>query len=187
MYSVPVTDSSLVKQIDYDDVSEILTVHLTFGKRSYYCEEQYFQEFIQTQSKGRFYQLFITKNFKMADRPKTKNLASDSKRFIKMSINVKKLNKAWFHVADSGEVYANLTLQMLPNGELDRYGNLGMITQDVPKKIYEAEKDLPKNQKSQGEILGNGAELDWTPAGAMTPGSETGNLAGNDIVDDLPF
>jgi hypothetical protein len=196
MITFEVTDSSLVKKIEYSEEFEILIVTLTYGVRSYEAEETYFQEFIQAPSKGSFYNKFIKPNFKqvnyqkMADtekkRPATKNQASDQKRFIKMSIDVTKINKDWLFVGDNGAVYLNCTLQMLPNGELDRFGNLGMITQDVPKAVYEAEKNKPKNEKSQGEILGNGAELDWKPE-VHTPGSETGQMGAGEIKDDLPF
>lgn len=129
----------------------------------------------------------------MAERPKTINQASDDFRYIKMSINVNQLNKDWFVVGEKG-VYANITLALQPNGKLDNYGNLGMVTQDVPKEIYAKEVKLPKEKKTKGPILGNGAE--FARAGhESSPGSTDGlksfgQMSDADkkkLNDDLPF
>jgi hypothetical protein len=189
--------SSLIKKIEYDPDLLLLTVHF----KSYYTDKlsytdvypDHFDEMVKAPSVGKFYLQYIKPNFKqtkesfMADekkRPPTKNQASDKKRFIKIPIDVQKIKKEWLFAGEKG-TYLNVTLQMLPDGELDKHGNLGMVTQDVPQKIYEAEKNLPKAEKTLGPILGNGAEMDWAPGGA-TPGVEQGEM-GAAVEDDLPF
>lgn len=113
-------------------------------------------------------------------RPKGINKASDKKRFLKLSLDVTKINKSWLHVGKDGSVYLNCTLHLMPDGTVDKYENLGFITQDVPKSVYENDKE------AKGEILGNGAELDFK-APRVQPGEETGTFLPPDEVDDLPF
>lgn len=190
------TESSLVQEIYYDDETLELTVHF----HKYYVPYNIhlnvplhtFQSFGEVKSIGRFYLEFVKPKYKlkteiMSDkkRPETVNQCSDQKRFIKISINVRKINRNWIVPGETGD-YLNITLQMLPNGDLDRFGNLGMITQDVPQVIVKQEKDLPKEQRSNGEILGNGAEFARKkPEG--TPGAESDELISADAIDDLPF
>ena len=116
-------------------------------------------------------------------RPGTKNQSSGKTRWIKMKIDLTKLKKEWFFTSEKGSVYADITLAMKPDGEVDQYGNLGMIIQDVPQAIYKEDKTV------KGPILGNGAELDWG-AGVgerVNPGEETGTAYTPSSDDDLPF
>lgn len=108
------------------------------------------------------------------------NKHSDKKRFIKMRLNVLKINKEWLFQGQEG-VYADITLVLLPDGTVDKYGHCGMITQDVPKEVYKENKD------TQGEILGNGFE--FAPrAQEGSPAQKAGSLGLNDgMADDLPF
>lgn len=185
--------SSFVKRIEYNEDENLLSIHVRpYQSTLYYSGvfKNVFEEFSKQNSIGKYYIQFIKPNFKqiklntMAERPKTKNQASDQKRFIKLRINVRDINKAWLVAGEKGD-YLDMTLQMLPDGKLDKFGNLGMITQDVPKSIYEKEKQLPKTEKTQGAILGNGAELDWNSNTESQPGS--GGDIGNVEEENLPF
>lgn len=77
-------------------------------------------------------------------------------KILKMSLDVTKLNKAWFFTGEKG-VYAGVTL--LYREQPDQYGNNGMVVQDVPKEIYEKEKGKPKEEQTKGNILGNAREF----------------------------
>lgn len=181
--------SSFIKEVYYEDDTQELTVHFKYGQCLIFCGVplHIFTPFGEVESVGKYYLAFIKPKYTiMTDRPKTRNQCSDDKkRYIKMSLDVTKVNNKWFIEGEKG-TYLNITLSMLPNGELDRYGNLGMVTQDVPKVIRDKEKDLPKDKKSVGAILGNGAEFEpIVPEG--TPGSDTGKLVSEEAMDDLPF
>lgn len=121
------------------------------------------------------------------ERPKTQNQSSDEVRWIDISIDVRKIEKKWIFAGEKGD-YLHLSMRMQPDGEVDAYGNLGMITQKVPKEIYEKEVKLPKEKKTKGPILGNACE--FVKAGHEEregdPGAEVGKLGGV-VADDLPF
>jgi hypothetical protein len=199
-------DSSFISQIVYDGKTEILSVVLK-NENVYNYEKvplEIFVEFSSSNSFGSFYNENIKNKFKhlnlknMAkeengnkkNQPNRINKAGDFKRYIKMSIDVKKLNKDWFFVSRDKEtdevkaVYLKMTLCMQPDGEVDKYGQLGFIVQDVPQEISKAEKDLPKNERSKGEILGNAEELEWVRAEEKT---ELVNSDDEDIMEGLPF
>lgn len=190
MFITTVTSSSLINEVCYDSETKELTVKFIkyyTDKITYYdVPILIYTDFISSDSIGKYYIKNIKPNFSqtkkpnvMADKPKTVNESSNEMRFIKMSIDTSKIKKDWIHVGEKGR-YMNITLHLKPNGELDAYGNLGMITQDVPKSIYENDK------KAVGPILGNGCEFErFKPEG--TPGSETGKLADKKAIDDLPF
>lgn len=194
---ISIERSSLISKLDYWPDQLMLVVYFRHQKPKYrtYGEvyPDHFYEMVKTKSIGKFYLQFIKPNFKQInytdmakERPKTKNLASNERRYIKMKINVMNINKDWLFPGEKG-AYMDATLVMLPDGEVDKYGNLGFIVQDVPTEIYEKEKNLPKPQRTKGEILGNGAELDWGSSSPQ-PG-ETSGTPGlqSDILDDLPF
>ena len=177
-------ESSLVKEINWDE--DTLEMEVVFHK---YIVESYtyynvpkglLVDFISAQSIGKYYLNNIKNNLNlkdMANKPAGINKSSDQKRFIKMRIDVKKLNKDFFFVGEKG-VYAELTLIMLPDGEVDKFENLGMIVQDVPYELAKKDKTL------KGEILGNGKENHW-----MKPGEEETTLGYTPppYADDLPF
>lgn len=110
--------------------------------------------------------------------PKGINKSSDKKRFIKIRIDTTKIKKEWITFGAKGS-YLDMTLQLLPNGEVDRYENLGMITQDVPSHVYKEDKT------SKGDILGNARELDWSGDNESVPGAAIPETPGD--IDDLPF
>ena len=116
-------------------------------------------------------------------QPAKINKASNVKRFIQLDIDVSKVKKEWFFITEGGAVRLKMTLMMLPDGETDRYGNLGMIVQPVPPDVYKADK------KAQGPILGNGQELDWSESsgGGEEVKVDLSNPEHQKIVDDLPF
>lgn len=113
---------------------------------------------------------------------------------IQLRIDVSKLKKEWFFKGEKG-TYADLTL--FYNEVKDQYENNGMIVQQVPKAVYEKEKDLPKDQKTSGPILGNARVWQSGNSAAIreaSPGysgqqQQQAPPAGNSAapVDDLPF
>lgn len=180
------TDSSLIKSVSYDD--ELLELTLEF-RETYFKDKEVFIEFYpydfaaftEAKSFGKYYLNFIKSHFKlkkMAEKPRGVNKAKNAKRYIRLNINVKDINKDWLVVGEKG-TYLNATLQMLPDGDTDRYENLGMITQDVPKDVRE------KNKETKGAILGNAIEQVWgdtKSTSVATQGNED-----NQALDDLPF
>ena len=209
-YLIEDVDSSLIKTIEYNPDTRELRLEF----RKYFVNEltyenvpfNYFEEISNPigKSYGQFYLQMIKQNFKhktknamaKGEKPVTVNYEQGTnKRFIKMSIDVSaaSLNKDLLVPHESGKVFLHMTLQMLPEGKTDKYGNLGMITQDVPSSIYEKEKHLPVAQRTQGKILGNGAEFERrAPAGS--PGDSSGETLADmseeerdKIADDLPF
>jgi len=181
------TNSSLIRKIEYFPDFEFCTVyfHKYFTDKLHYrltIEE--LADFISAKSVGKHY-LQTIKTKKMADekqKPKGVNKASTEKRFIKMRLDVTKINKAWLLAGQKG-TYMDLTLHMLPDGEVDGYENLGMITQDVPKDVYKVDK------KAKGPILGNGKEITWDNSAAAegSVGEALSPVSSNDVDDDLPF
>lgn len=202
MYLIPDTQSSLIREIEYDEDNLLLYVRF---QPKYYLDElcykevdfDYFIAFSEANSLGKFYLRLIKPNFKikpsiMADKPKTINQSSDQFRWIDISINVKKINKKWIFAGEKGD-WLHLSMRMQPDGEVDSYGNLGMITQKVPKKIYEAEIKVPKDKKTRGNILGNACEFERQSVEG-DPGEESGEMLGDmkeseadKVSDDLPF
>lgn len=189
---VPKSRSSLIERLEYDEST--LIVYLRYSNVGHVYKNvgwETFEEMCNSVSMGKYYNEFF-KHLKYTimsekKRPQTKNQASDQKRFIKMSINVQKINREWIVRGEKGD-YLNLTLQMLPDGQLDKFGNLGMITQDVPKDIYDAAEAERKGSGKdiKGEILGNGAEFDWgSKEGAPSAQFNIGNMTAP--LDDLPF
>lgn len=196
IYDFPDNLSSLIDGVMYDkDSGELCVVFKKYYTPMLHYEEvpfNIFQEFINSKSLGKYFltkikPIFKLKKFTMAtekNRPKGVNKAkSDGKRFIRISIDVKKINKDYLHVGEKG-VYLNATLMMLPDGTVDAYENLGMIVQEVPEKVRKADKD------SKGEILGNARENEWAERNSEgVPGQETGKLLreSDGVADDLPF
>jgi hypothetical protein len=194
--------STLIREIYYDDQRMELTVVLTYTTCVYVdVRSRYFEMFSEVDSLGKYYLQFIKNKFKMAKKQaqadplpqpkKTKadygcNQSSDKKRYIKQRIKLNILNKDWLFIGEKNDVYADITLALLPDGTVDQYGNLGMITQDVPKSIQEAEKGFEKKDRTLGPILGNGFE--FKPVGyqedkvVMASDAES-----QDAVDNLPF
>lgn len=77
---------------------------------------------------------------------------------IRVKIDLKKLNQDLYFRAQSGAVYADLTLLEDRNGE-DQYGNHFMVVQDVGKERRE------KGEK--GPIIGNGKFVGERPQSAQ--------------------
>lgn len=165
---VPMSRSSLIEKLVYivEDMQMDIQLRYKYKLLKYApVERHFFEELCKADSIGKMYLQFIKPNFKqvnsteMSDKKiKGVNIASNKTRFIKMSINVKEINKAWLVPGEKGD-YLCITLALRPDGEVDKYTNLGMVTQDVPKSVYEKEKSLPKAEKTKGNILGNGFEF----------------------------
>lgn len=207
MINLPDINSSLIKSIEYDADNEEITLFFVdtyFIDKETYVDFSYrfFEEMLDDKSFGKFYLHFIKHNFKIKkmakaqtkapvqeelpakQRPKSRNESSTSKRFIKMRLNLNKLQKDLFTEGETG-TFIDITLQLMPDGTVDKYGSLGMVTQDVPKAIY------MENKKRQGPILGNGYELDWDGYGTdaykeKVPGNDL-KQASQEAIDDLPF
>ena len=197
-------DSSFISQVVYDAKTEILSVVLKNENVYNYAKFplETFVEFSTSNSFGSFYNSQIKNKFKhlkqsnMAEKgnqPEKINRAGKHKRYIRMSIDVTKLNKKWFYTSKDEDgnvkaVYAKTTLCMLPDGEVDKYGQLGFIAQEIPAEIAKAERDLPKEQKSKGEIVGNGEELDWKrDEPKMELVNQEAEEGEEDVLDTLPF
>ncbi|TXI10570.1 MAG: KTSC domain-containing protein [Polynucleobacter sp.] len=169
--------SSLISSIEYDIDTQELTVYF----RKYYVDKLTYvsvpeddaKNLILARSVGRYYLQYIKKSFQ------TKKPCVMADRVIKVKIDVKKIMKEWLHVGEKG-VYLNVTL--LYNEEQDKYGNNGMVVQDVPNEIYK------QDRSQKGPILGNAKSFDKpAPNDEMTPGKESGKLASPVETDDLPF
>jgi hypothetical protein len=182
-------EASFIYKIVYDARKEILSVVMRNETVYNYAKVpmETFVEFTVTKSKGGYYNNNIKSKFKhliMAKEETTKkqpnkiNKAGDFKRFIKMSIDVTKINKAWLYKSDKGAVYLKCTLMMLPDGEVGKYGQLGMVVQDTPAEIAKVDKE------ARGEILGNGEELEWTREEEKV---ERITAEDEDIMGELPF
>ena len=110
-------------------------------------------------------------------------------KILNLRIDVTKINKAWlFKSEKTGSVYMDATV--FYNEEQDTYGQNGMIVQSVPKSIFDAEKNKPKSEKTQGEILGNCKDF-ATQKGVRNeeaqPGTEIKGATAINPADDLPF
>lgn len=189
--------SSLIKDVYYDNESLELTI--TFIK--YYVpfliyegiSLKQFMDFSEATSIGKHYLQVIKKQFKikiMSDeqteekkkKPKTINKVSDKIRFIQMDLDVTKINKEWLIDGKKG-TYLRISLGLRPDGDLDKYDQLGMVTQPVPYEVWK------KDNKLQGPILGNGVQ--FAPKG-YEDDVNSGTLRGDkgddeNINDDLPF
>jgi len=178
-------NSSLVSRIEYDDGFLTVYFHKYFTDKLSYANVPFeaVQAWIDATSQGSFYHKYI-KQLKMADKVQTQNKASKEKRLIRMSINLMAIDKEFIIVGEKG-VYANITLVMKPDGEIDDYGNLGMVVQDVPTEVYK------KDKTKKGAILGNGKE--FIPRGGASdadtakPISELSTKEKDELLDDLPF
>jgi len=191
-------DSAFITEVVYDAKTEILSVVLKNSSVYNYKDVpmETFLEFSTSNSFGSFYNSNIKNKFKhlimakeSSNQPTRINKAGNFKRYIKMSIDVTKLNKDWFYISRDEEtdevkaVYAKITLCMLPDGEIDKYGQLGFVVQDVPADVM---KEAPANAKPRGAILGNGEELEWKKQEEKVERVTTAEEA-DDILDDLPF
>lgn len=192
MIELPDINSTLIKSISYDELKAEITIRF----KKYFVDEltyvdfdyEYFEKLLDQLSVGKFYLNFIKPNFKLKNnymaQPKGINKAKKEKRFIQMRINVTAFNKDYFFQGEKG-TYADITLHLAPDGETDQYGNLGMITQDIPYKLKKEDKNL------RGAILGNGRESDWNAQASEGQPGTTENLTAyepaDNGADDLPF
>jgi hypothetical protein len=170
--------SRLIEKIAYSDTTKRL--HLKFRPNGF--EPLVYEqvpmnivlEFVKSPSLGKYYLNNIRSHFKKS------SIMAD--KIIKIKIDVTKLKKEWFFKGEKG-IYADITL--LYNEKQDQYGANGMVTQDVPKAIYQ------KDKNTRGPILGNCK--DWATEARpeeATPGKESGKMVevmDEEFKDDLPF
>lgn len=185
MYSLTLeeTDSTLISDINYDELTEELEIVFKryYVDRYIYIEVplRYFIAFSKSKSFGKFYLSMIKPNFLL--KPKIEIMAD---KIIKIKVNVQNVKKDWLFQGEKG-TYLNMTLFF--NEEKDAYENNGMLTQDVPKDIYEKEKKLSKDKKTNGPILGNARVFERVASDLESaPGKEGGKMGAADD-DDLPF
>jgi hypothetical protein len=103
---------------------------------------------------------------------------------IRIKIDVKKLNKAYFFTSAKGAVYCDLTV--IPNKDgAGKYGDTHFVVQDASKEARE--------RGEKGPIVGNGKELDLSartkaPAPRQTQPTERqqANLSETE-PEDVPF
>lgn len=196
---IPKARSSLVKRLEYDEKNGTLIVYLHYSKYGMVFENvkwQDYEDFCQSDSMGKYYLEYIKPNFKQVKntsmsekkRPPTKNQASDKKRFIDFSVNVRDIKKEWIIPGEKGD-YLNLRFIMLPDGEVDKYGNCGMIVQNVPTQLYKAAEAKQKGsgKELKGSILGNATEFDWNSEREGQPGTMQDHALPTEPIDDLPF
>lgn len=174
-------ESSLIKSFNYDYDTHELTIYF----KKYYVESLTYInvlplifEAFKNQSEysyGRFYLQLIKNKYKL----KSQNMAD---KILKVKIDIKKIKKEWLWVGEKG-VYLNFTI--LYNEEDDKYGNNGMVVQDVPTEIYK------KHGKAvRGEVLGNCRDFSKSSNGhdeESKPGIEVGKVGIEGLDDDLPF
>lgn len=99
------------------------------------------------------------------------------KHIIKMGLDTSKVNPKWFTKFEKqdGSIVTelNITLQIETDDEGNiveqKFGKCGMVTQDVPKAIWEKDKSL------KGIILGNGKAFDVQPKEADEADEEEWN------------
>jgi len=191
--------SSIIRKISFDEDKSILTVKLTYATY-YYAGVSFkdFEDLCNSKSMGRHFNSFIKPNFTqikpsfMAEEKKkvpTKNKASDKKRFIDFSINVREIKREWIVPGEKGD-YLNCRFVMLEDGKVDVNGQLGYIFQAVPIELYKkAEAEQPGTGKSiKGPLLGGAKEFDWGGGNHEGDVSNTMNAAlPEKPLDDLPF
>lgn len=100
-----------------------------------------------------------------------------SKIGVSVKIDVTKIDKALLYKSEKG-AYLNTTV-FIDVDTPDKYGNHGMVTQDVSKEA--------KDAGEKGPILGN-VKIFWKDSG-NTPSRTTSKPAtkGDDFDDDIPF
>jgi hypothetical protein len=102
-----------------------------------------------------------------------------SKIGVKLKIDVKKLQKELFFIANSGAVYADLTT-FIDLDNKDRYDQNGFISQDVSKEAREA--------GTKGPIVGN-VSVFWSDLGQaqQQPTKQSAPVADDFDGEQIPF
>lgn len=180
MSNILKVQSSLIEEIEYLDDYDVLRIKF----KKYIYDEVFYSGITSdvytglyfSKSKGKYYLQNIKDKFSFTFQKQT--VMADFK--IKIKINVMAILKQWLYQGEKG-VYLNATIWY--QTEEDKHGNNGMITQDVPKEVWEKDKQV------KGAILGNcKVWKDKIATPELTPGSTTGLKAATDeALDDLPF
>jgi len=99
-------------------------------------------------------------------------------KVIKVRIDVTKLNKEYFFKGEKG-TYADVTI--LFNEKKDQYDCNGMVVQDVPKPVRDANPDIKGNILGNCRVFGKEINKEAIPKDTgYTPTSKNDD-------DDLPF
>lgn len=185
--------SSLIRLLKYDDETKELEVffHSQQWKHDtkylYFPETEFFN-LIDADSVGRYYldnieHFFKTERF--INKLKNSKMARKSDKVINLRVDVTKINKDWLFKGEKGTY---LDLVLFYREEPDEYKTNGMVTQAVPKKVWENDRN------ARGNILGNCKDFDTQKqerhAEAM-PTSEAGTMVADapteEYDSDLPF
>lgn len=188
--------SSMIQCLEYDDIFSELTV---FFADDYYIKKpekhkltlEQFSELITSKSVGKYYLENFKKQITMSGETKKerigKNQSSTKTRYIELDVCVDEIIKDWLFHGKTGKRYLKLVFALKPDGEVDKYQNCGMITQKVPKEVYQVDKE------KKGPILGNGFEPDWDAMRGSSGANEAASatyVKPEDLtepLDDLPF
>ena len=98
-----------------------------------------------------------------------------SKIGVSVKIDVTKIDKALLYKSEKG-TYLNTTV-FIDIDSPDKYGNHGMVTQDISKEA--------KDAGEKGPILGN-VKIFWK-GDSVQKASNTSKAKGADFDDDIPF
>lgn len=193
-------DSSFVNMICYDEEDNSLFVDLKgIGERHFKdVPNTVFINFMTSPSIGAYYNNHIKQKFKFMstskkqtqqpqqqepvvekNKPKKINRSDpENFRWINGDINLSKIDKSWLRKGkDSGDLYLDFSMRMQPEGQVDQFGKLAMITQTVPSDIFRADKT------ARGAIIGNAEQLEW---GNNNHEEEKTSVTNSDF-EDLPF
>jgi hypothetical protein len=97
---------------------------------------------------------------------------------LKLKIDCSKIDKSKLFTGKNGAKYLDATVLIKDDGEVDQYGNNGMIVQDVSKEDRAAGK--------KGAILGNSKPMGQQPQPAAASKPALMPTVSED-PDDLPF
>jgi len=97
---------------------------------------------------------------------------------LKIKIDCSKIDKSKLFPGKNGAKYLDATILLKDNGEVDAYGNCGMIVQDISKEEREA--------GAKGNILGNAKEMGEKKK-PVFPNNKPATATVDAEEDDLPF
>lgn len=178
--------SSLIKDVAYN--FELRELYIFFHNQDWkqdcthlHVSPKAYNDFINAESIGKYYLNFIEPIF---SKLKNKFMPRKSDKILNLRIDVTKINKDWLFKGEKG-TYLDLTVFYME--EPDDYSTNGMVTQSVPKKIWEDDKN------ARGTILGNVKDFASQKREVIAeaqPNSNSGTLQADyiePITDDLPF
>lgn len=178
-------DSSFILVIMYHLETQKLIVSSILSATTHYdVPPDTFYEFVESPSKGKYYNQFIKSNFKQSKKAKTMAQTVELSGSIDVTlINRDILLKALKPSKDGHTpIYMKVKVTYIPDG--DKFGQNGFISQTLPKEFKTAQVN------KETKILGNIKDFtdyqrqDLAPAGEESGGAIT-DL--EESSDDLPF